>query len=287
MDFENQNHINFGQNQNFDQLKQEHNQIKPNFTKTQLDSVELPDWVAKDIRQEKYRIFFLSLVSGVLFLISLFFVLAYFIPTATTSKTTGETTKWSIPTNWIPHPAFTIIICVLTALVFTLAIVHYIHLINSVKSYKGDLLMNNNTMPYFIIQDYRSLVARVVYTNWICCSIYLVTGITIGVFWILKAAHVNHGNSFNTELIILYVILGVTFAIHMISLIAIKLRKGNLCAHANGSIVSLEDEKLISKSANKKCLVIFLVVAAILLFAIFIPYVIIRKSQGKKIFSNK
>lgn len=276
----NSNHINFGQNATFNsQTGQNQFQLKPNFTKQELSSVELPHWIAKEIRGEKYRIFFLTLFSSVFFLISLFFILAYFIPTSVENND-GELTKWSIPTTWIPHPAFMIITALFFAIVLIVVGINYFHLVTSVKSYKGDLLMKHQTLPQFIKKGYCSLVTRLVYLNWLAFTIYVVGGIIIGVFFILKAT--TH-KPYHTELIIMYVIEGMTFFVHLYSLINIKYRKGNLTANFNADIIPAEEARQLAKSANKKCLIALLVFLAIVFIFVFIPYAILRKRENKSI----
>lgn len=274
------NHINFGQSSAIDtQINQTQPPLKPNFTKQELNNVELPSWIAKEIRAEKYRIFFLTLFSGILFAISLFFILAYFIPNSIVNLD-GEQTKWNIPVDWIPHPAFMIITALFFLFILVLISINYFHLITAVKSYKGDLLMHQQTLPQFIKKEYRALITRIVYLNWLGGTIYLVSGIIIGVFFILKT---TMHKPYHTELIIMYVILGTTAFIHLYSLISIKYRKGNLSANYNGDIVPTEEAHQLAKSANKKCLIVFLVFLVIVFIFIFIPYAIIRKRENRSI----
>jgi len=58
---------------------------------------------------------------------------------------------------------------IITALFFLFILVlisiNYFHLITAVKSYKGDLLMHQQTLPQFIKKEYRALITRVVYLN--------------------------------------------------------------------------------------------------------------------------
>lgn len=274
------NHINFGQSPAIDtQINQNQLPLKPNFTKQELNSVVLPSWIAKEIRAEKYRIFFLTLFSGIFFAISLFFILAYFIPNPIVNLD-GEQTKWNIPVDWIPHPAFMIITALFFLFILVLISINYFHLITAVKSYKGDLLMHQQTLPQFIKKEYRALITRTVYLNWLAGTIYLVSGIIIGVFFILKAT--TH-KPYHTELIIMYVILGTTAFIHLYSLISVKYRKGNLNANYNGDIVPTDEAHQLAKSANKKCLIVFLVFVVVVFIFIFIPYAIIRKRENRSI----
>lgn len=58
---------------------------------------------------------------------------------------------------------------IITSLFFLLILVlisiNYFHLITAVKSYKGDLLMQQQTLPQFIKKEYRGLITRTVYLN--------------------------------------------------------------------------------------------------------------------------
>lgn len=250
--------------------------LRPNFTKKELENVEIPDQIAKEIRWEKLRVAGLMLLGMIGLGVSLFFVLVHFLAPVV------DSTQIKIPTRFIPHPAFMFILMIVSVIFFTFGLIDYGHLKIDVRIYKSDLLMGVEKVPYFLIRNYKSLVARPIYMNWLAFNIYVFGAIIIGIFYIIKAASKNK-IPMNTEIIIMIAILGVTLLIHIISLFFTRARKGNLNAYYGYEIIPFDQVKDIRKRANRLCLTIFFIFLAIILFAVVIPLLIVRRSKGKKV----
>jgi len=254
--------------------------LRPNFTKHELRNAQLPKRIAKEIRLEKYRILFVNLAASVMLIVSIFFLLAYFVAIPVHNETRNVTTKWLIDTNYIPHPALMFILLAVGLVLFIFSWIEYGHVITSVNRYKTDILMNIESVPYFLIKSYRSAVARIIYINWACIATYVLTGITIGILFTISA--INHSMKLYGEKNICYVILGSVAAFHVVALILIHYHKGSLNSYYGKDLISLEEQKQITKTANKRCVIVLFVFLAVVLVFIVVPWMLIRKRKGLK-----
>jgi len=254
--------------------------LRPNFSKAELRNAQLPKRIAKEIRLEKYRILFVNLASSVMLIVSIFFLLAYFVAVPVHNEARNVTTKWLIDTNYIPHPALMFVLLAIGLVLFIFSWIDYGHVITSVNRYKTDILMNIESVPYFLIKSYRSAVARVIYINWACIATYILTGITIGILFAISA--INPAMKLYGEKNICYVILGSVAAFHIVALILIHYHKGSLNSYYGKDLISLEEQKQITKTANKRCVIVLFVFLAIILVFIVVPWMLIRKRKGLK-----
>ncbi|AVP49218.1 MSC_0882 family membrane protein [Williamsoniiplasma luminosum] len=271
---QNLNNQNLAENLGFNQPI--HNQTRPNFTKKQLENAEIPNQIAKEIRLQKLSLTGIIFIGFVLLFISAFFVLVHYLAPIVNDS------QLKIPLKFIPHPAVMIILMIFSLLFFLIGLIDFNHLRIGLKSYKTDLLMGVEKIPYFLVRNYKALVARPIYMNWISFSIYLWGGIIIGIFFIIKTA-TKDNPSMNTEIIIMISILASTLFIHIISLFFTRARKGNISAYYGYEIVPFDQVKDIRKRTNRICMVIFFVFLTLVLFIVIIPWMIVRKNKNKPI----
>ncbi|UWD35377.1 hypothetical protein NX779_01930 [Mycoplasma cottewii] len=248
--------------------------LLPKFSKKELDNVEMPDQIAKEIRMEKYRILGIQLIGILLLLISAFFLIVYF--------TANEKTDiLGIDKSYIPNPILMGIVGFIGLIILIIGLVDYRQILLGVRTYKTNLLIGKDTIPFFLIKHYKYLIKGPIYINWLCSTIYLygslTLGIMIGVNEIFKR---QNKEQIITEIIIVGVILIATILFHAFSLISIKWRKGNISSYYGYEILSSEEIKESRKQANKQCLIVFFVILAIVLFIVFIPYMLLRKKKG-------
>lgn len=280
--------INLQNNQQFNgysDLDNVYNQgpVKPNYTKAELDTVDMDDRIAHEIRAQKYRIFIVSFISFLMMIVAVFFIACYYGATIGHNGR-GEPTKWLIPTKNVPVPGAMIPLLVVGLAIFILAMIEYFNLLTNVRSYKGDILANRGGTPYFLIKSYKSLVARVIYANWLAITCYVLEGVIIAIFWGLKATVFKHtAGKFNTELIIMYILAGITFVLHMFVLLTARYRKGNLTAVNNAPIISDDEQRKIKRHANWVCFIIFIVIVAIIFFIAAIVWLILRKRKRRPV----
>jgi len=254
--------------------------LRPNFSKAELETAVLPKRIAKEIRLEKYRILIMNLLGTGLLIASTFFILAWFLAEEEYDPVNGIMTKWLVPTDSLPNPGFMFVLLAIGLILFIISLIEYAHIIGSVNRYKADILMKVESVPYFLIKSYRAIVARSIYINWICGSIYVGTGITIGILFAISG--IKPEMAMTTEKNISYTILGLSLAFHIGSLILIKFHKGNLNSFYGKDLISLDEQREIRKVANKRCLITFCVIVGIILVLGVIPWMLVRKKKGLK-----
>lgn len=280
--------INFENNAQFNGYKDLDNiydktPLQANYTRQEINNVDIPVKIGREIRAQKYRIFIVSFISFLMMVVGVFFIACYYgaKKVASPSSASGFT-KWLIPSNNVPVPGAMFPLLIVGLLIFTLAMIEYANLLTNVRAYKIELLRQNDTQPYFLIKTYKSLIARVVYANWLAISLYVIEGVIIGIFWGVREIHEpSVYMHFGTELIIMYILAGVTFALHMFTLLTARYRKGNINSFFNTQVVSTDEAHKISSHANKICLICFIVLLAVIFFCIAIPWLIIRRKKKK------
>jgi len=222
----------------------------------------------------------MNLLGTSLLIVSGFFILAWFLATEEFDPINNIYTKWLVPVNSLPLPGFMFVLLAIGLILFIISLIEYAHIIGSVNRYKGDILMKVESVPFFLIKSYRAIVARSIYINWICGSIYVGTAITIGILFAISG--IKPELAMTTEKNISYTILGLSFAFHVASLILIKYHKGNLNSFYGKDLISLDEQREIRKAANKRCLITFCVIVAVILVFGVIPWMLIRKKKGLK-----
>ncbi|AJM71822.1 MSC_0882 family membrane protein [Mycoplasma yeatsii] len=248
--------------------------LLPKFSKKELDNVEMPDQIAKEIRMEKYRILGIQLIGILLLLISAFFLIVHF--------TANEKTDiLGIDKAYIPNPILMGVVGFIGLIILIIGLVDYRQILLGVRTYKTNLLIGRDTIPFFLIKHYRYLIKGPIYINWLCATIYLYGSLTLGIMiGINEIFKRQNKEQIITEIIIVGVILIATVLFHVFSLISIRWRKGNISSYYGYEILSSEEIKESKKQANKQCLIVFFVILAIVLFLVFIPYMLLRKKKG-------
>ncbi|ATZ18811.1 hypothetical protein ESOMN_v1c04290 [Williamsoniiplasma somnilux] len=268
-DYLNPNDLNGGQ------FYQNHRPLKPNFSKQELNNAQIPSQIAKEIRSEKLRVVMLMILGFLAISVALFFIIViYAIDPA------ADGSKIKIPYEWQPNPVPMFILMFIGLIFLILGSVDYSHVLISVKKYRGDILMGDEGIPFFMIRNYKALIARPIYMNWICFNIYVWGGIVIGIFYAIKA---TTSLGMKTEIIITLAILCSTLIVHLIALVTTRARKGNINAYYGYEIVPFDQVKDIRKRTNKISMIIFFIFLAIILCVIVVPYIIIRKNRNKPI----
>lgn len=251
-------------------------QLRPNFSNTQINNVEIPNQIAKEIRGEKWRIMGLVFL-GTLFMFSgLFFTLLHFLAPVVNDA------QLKIPLTVIPHPALMIILATVGLVFFLVGWVDFFNLKIGVRNYRSDILMGVESIPYFLIKNYKSLSVRLIYLNWISFNVYIFGGIIIGIFYAIRSG-TKGAKPMNTEIIIMFIILVLTLFYQITTLINVRSRKGRICAYYGFEIVPPEQIADVRKRANRLCLIIFLIFLIALFLIIFIPWMIIRKNKNKSL----
>lgn len=248
--------------------------LVPEFSKKELEAVNISKRIAKEIKMEKYKIAFLMFASTVCILVSAFFIALNYI------KLEDGKNFLKIDPKLVPSVWIMISILVLSSIVMIKALIDLNHILIDVKRYKSELLMGRERIPFFITKSYKKIVKRHIYLNWTCFGIYLYGGLTtLILFLVNKSDKVQ----LDSEIMIFIVILSLTAIIQIISLVFNYSRKGNIDSFYGYEIIPIDQQIVLKKSANKFCMLIFFTILAIVLFVIFIPYFIMRKKSDKKL----
>ncbi|PPE06303.1 MSC_0882 family membrane protein [Mesoplasma corruscae] len=259
--------INLNKNQN-----ERYVNVVPDFSKEELDSVEIHSSIAKEIRMEKYKLTLSILLSIIVLFLSTFFLALYF---ATKDVALG------INKSSMPHPGITITGIALPIIVIIVNLIRLSHLTSDIKRYRAELIMGRERIPLFLLNTYKKIIKNYIYLNWICITIYLYSSIIAGVLFGINQA--IKSPNINTTVIICLVILGVTIVFHILALIFNYKRKGNIDAYYGYEIVTIEQQLLLRKEANKFCMIFFFTILLIIGFVITIPILLVRKKQNKKL----
>ncbi|ATZ20889.1 MSC_0882 family membrane protein [Mesoplasma coleopterae] len=248
--------------------------IAPEFTKKELEAVNVNKRIAKEIKMEKYKIAFLMFTSIICALVSAFFIALNYI------KIQDGQNFLKIKPELIPSAAIMISILILSLIVMVIALIDLRHILIDVKGYKTDLLMGRERIPFFIIKSYKKIVKRHIYLNWTCFGIYLYGGLTTLILFLVNK---SDKVSLDSEIMIFIIVLSLTAVIQIFSLMFNYSRKGNIDSFYGYEIIPLDQQIALKKAANKFCMLVFFTILAIVLFVIFIPYFIMRKKSDKKL----
>ncbi len=260
----------------------EHNSYGERMKKANI----IPKEIAREIRSEKLRIFLIFLI-GVVGIITTSIMLAIYY------KAGDDGTYMGVERGKVMYPFFSITLLIVSAGFFITSLTDFAFIYSNVKKYEKDLLFGKELVPYFITRNYRTLISRGVYLNWVSFCIYIFGAISLAIMYGLQSKYLN-GNpdiyflfwkvgrlkSLDSEIKTNIVILFITLIVHVLNIVTTRTRKNNLIGYYGYEIIPQQEIKEIRKKANKVCMIIFFTSMAILLFLIVIPWLIIRKKRG-------
>lgn len=246
---------------------------------------QIPSAIAHEIRSEKLKQFFIFVLSFSSAIAATLFLMSYY-----------NQELMGISKNSVLHPILSIPMLMISTMFMLLTISDSTLLARSMTRYRNDLANGIDSVPYFLTKNYKNFTRRGVYVNWMSFSVYVVGVILLLIFYGLQAQYNSGQKSFYiffwriaelkslvSEIVVTTIVLVGTLLIHIVHIVWTKARKNNIIGYYGHEIVHPTELAQIKKSANIKCAIILFVVLAILLFAIFIPWLIIRKKGGKSI----
>lgn len=149
----NQNYANATAN-NYNPYK-EQNSYKKRFREANI----IPREIGKEIKSEKLRVFLLFAV-GLAGIIMTSLMLAVYY------KTDDTITKYiGLKKEDVMYPFFSILLLIISLGFFGISLADFTLLFSNVKRYERDLMMGNESIPYFITRNYKSLISRSIYIN--------------------------------------------------------------------------------------------------------------------------
>lgn len=250
--------------------------------------------MAKEIRSEKFRNIIL-MFAGIAGIVITSIMLAVFYKAPEGGQFMG------IKRESVMYPFPSIFFLMISVACLGWATTDLALLTNGVSKFVHQLNTGNETVPYFITRNYKNMISREVYINWIAFATYIVGAICLGFLYFLQGQYQNSIDrgvspevkfffwtigtlkSFKTDITINIIVLFAMFAFHIFNIVSTRSRKNNIAGYYNYEPIAANEIKDIKKRANRICLIIMLVIVAIILFAIIIPWLIVRKKQGKSL----
>ncbi|AKU80048.1 hypothetical protein STURON_00802 [Spiroplasma turonicum] len=247
----------------------------------------IPKEIGREIKSEKLRVFLLFVVGLVGILTTSLMLAVYYKTDDSISKFIG------LKKEQVMYPFFSILLLIISVGFFGISLTDFTLLFSNVKKYERDLLMGNESIPYFITRNYKALISRSIYINWICFSTYIFGSIVLGILYTLqtqagKTAYVLFWTigtlkTLESEITVNIIVLLVALLVHVVNIISTRNRKNNIISYYGYEIIPEQEIKNIKKRANKICIIIFCIVILLLLFVILIPWLIIRRKKGQSL----
>ncbi|QHX36537.1 MSC_0882 family membrane protein [Spiroplasma sp. BIUS-1] len=248
----------------------------------------IPREIGKEIRSEKLRIFLVFLIGAVGIITASLMLAIYY-------KAGSAGTYIGIKREQVMYPFFSILMLIVAIGFFGTSLTDFGFLYSNVKKYERELMVGKEAVPYFITRNYRSLISRSVYVNWVSFCIYIFGAITLGIMYGLQS-QISEGEQetpiyflfwqigklkrLDSEIQTNIIVLFVTLIAHVLNIVTTRTRKNNIIGYYGYEIIPQQEIKEIRRKANKVCMIIFFTAMAILLFVIVIPWLIIRKKRG-------
>lgn len=258
--------------------------IKP--TKSELKSVVIPNEIKKEFIKSNLKSMLLISLSTILLMFFILIICNHFLDNKVLNKLLFYFSK-NLNKEIIQYFLSQTILVISITLIFILTLVWILNLINlknlkiDLKRYKISILNNDSWIPFSITKIYKKIIKKPIIINWLLIFIYLLTGLFVCVIYSLKDIY-NHFNAqFNWDVknitIYLGITIGILFLIHIVLLRFLKLSKDRIDAYYGYEIISLENQIILKKQTNKRCLIIFL----LLLVPLIIIWILIRKGYLK------
>ncbi|ASP28511.1 hypothetical protein SCORR_v1c07390 [Spiroplasma corruscae] len=283
---------NYSYNQNYNYANASANNYnsykKDNSYKKRLKEASIiPKEIGREIRSEKLRVFILFMVGSIGIIITSLMLAIYYKTDENISKFIG------VQKEKVMYPFFSILLLIISVGFFGVSLTDFTLLFSNVRKYERDLIMGNESIPYFITRNYKALISRAIYINWICFSTYIFGSIILGILYSLqsqagKTAYILFWDigtlkTLQSEITVNIIILLVALLVHVFNIITTRNRKNNIISYYGYEIIPEQEIKNIKKRANKICIIIFCVVMLLLLFLILIPWLIIRRKRGQSL----
>ncbi|AXK51072.1 MSC_0882 family membrane protein [Spiroplasma alleghenense] len=295
------NFQNYNPNGNFQNYNSEPNAAssiekneKLQYSKQYSSSQIIPKQILKEIFLEKTRVVLLILFGTIGLVTTSLFTAAYFeAKRMGLSMSDPDQKIWGIPTVNVPYPFWMISLMIISLSLFLIGIADLLFLNANVKKYEKDLRMGYEQVPYFITKNYRAIIARAVYLNWIAFTSYVIMSIVLGILYSMQSAFeagktdiylffwkIGNFKNFTSEITVTITCLLTVLGIHIANIVFTKIRKNNIISYYGYEILPPNEIKSIRKGANKRCMIIFFVTLFTILFVIVIPIIIIKKKKG-------
>lgn len=297
----NNNLLNHQQNQlpnhNIDNVKSHNEKFSKKLYKHQLRNYQMPNEIASEIKSEKIRSFLILMFGFIGTVATVLFITLYFVAKNQglfegNASDIAKNAIVGISVNSLPHPFITFTLLIVSLGMLFGGTIDLLKVKKEANLYLANLIRGNNTIPYFIIENYKKMAVRSIILNWVAFPAYILGAI---VLLILYGFQKHAGESFTvgfwkwgvvkdltTEITINIVILIAMLAIHILNIVSTKNRKSNIIGYYGYEIVSPDEMRQIKKRVNRNCLIVFIIIVMIILIAITIPLMISRRKKESR-----
>ncbi|WP_339022416.1 MSC_0882 family membrane protein [Spiroplasma endosymbiont of Crioceris asparagi] len=249
-------------------------------------NIEIPLQIGREIRAEKMRLFLWLVVGSVGLIFSALMLVGYY-------RTWQQGEIWlGFKKADVVYPVFTIPLTIISIGVILMSLFDFSFLFANVRKYQIGIFSGNETIPYFITKNYRAFIKREVYVTWLAFSIYFIGSIILMILYGMQSRYeagsdvyfffwkLGSLKSFSTEIAINIAILIGTLVGHVGNIVWTKMRKNNIISYYGYEILPSEEIRYIKKRTNRICLITWLIIIAVLLFIIVIPWLLLRRKRG-------
>lgn len=235
---------------------------------------KIPKPISREIKSEKLKQLLLLIISFTSLVVTCTFIGLFF---------SGNKNKY------IPHAALMIPLAIICAAIVLINIIEFLALRREVDLYIERTLKGTLLPPNFIIRNYRRIHTNLIILNWVCISSYIILGLAIGMMFLISGQKLTfivqswtvQVPKITQDAITLTIILGVIFTIHVINFVLFRFRKRNIVSYYGYEIINPQELNDYKKRMNRICMWITIGFASLILFAIIIPIIIVKRRKRK------
>ncbi|WP_342276660.1 MSC_0882 family membrane protein [Spiroplasma endosymbiont of Nebria brevicollis] len=239
------------------------------------NNFKIPKPISREIKSEKLKQLLLLLISFASLVVTSTFIGLFF----------GDTSK----SKYIPHPVLMIPLSIICAAIVLINIIEFLTLRREVDLYIERTLKGSLLPPNFIIRNYRKIHTNLIILNWVCISSYICLGIAIGIMFLISGQKLTfivqswtvQVPKLTQDAVTLTIVLCVIFTIHVINFVLFKFRKRNIISYYGYEIINPQELNEYKKKINRICMWIVIGFATLILFAIIIPIIVVKRRKRR------
>lgn len=240
--------------------------------------------IAREIIAEKLRSLTILLLGLGGLLTTIFFIILHF-------QIGSNSSVIGIPASSIPNFWLMLVCCILSFGLFAWGVLNMRQIVHESQTYLEQCRQGFNTLPQFILTNFKRMVRRAVIWNWICIPSYLILAVVLGMLIWLNT-YTGHTFSFafwsfgvipslDSEIITVAIVSASLLFLHVLNGILVKKRKINIIGYFGSEVMNNDQVRDISKRTNRVCLACFILFMVVIFFVISVPLLLFRKKKGK------
>lgn len=238
------------------------------------NNFKIPKPISREIKSEKLKQLLLLLISFASLVVTSTFIGLFF----------GNAKH-----KYIRHPVLMIPLAIICAAIVLINIIEFLTLRREVDLYIERTLKGSLLPPNFIIRNYRKIHTNLIILNWVCISSYICLGIAIGIMFLISGQKLTfivqswtvQVPKLTQDAVTLTIVLVVIFTIHIINFVLFKFRKRNIISYYSYEIINPQELNEYKKKVNRICMWIVIGFVSLILFAIIIPIIVVKRRRRK------